>query len=1007
MVLANGLWYNMVLRKQNIDVPFKGGINQKTSAKHLKMSELRTLENGRYSKAGRIDKRYGYTNLGQDVNTGTLSSPAVLLSSGNELLMGSEDYLYSYSASDSTWYRKGELSIGKASIEQISGSPVSSSFLDVISNGGIRVAMWKETNYHYAVYDESTGSSIIPKASLPSAQKNPRLVSTDNDIFILYGDSSTNIQFTRIPLSNPDSTTSGSFTNDLHTNGAFDSVGYGSNIFIFHRSNSATGSKIIRVNVNTLTIDLVQTETNSFPASGAEIGMRVYYSTSASKEHIAVAMPQSASNSLALRVWDLDFSTVVPFTGVFASGNNMRFPIISLADDDATEIDVIYTRLGASSVDDWVQYTRYNATSGSVEGGSIIMRSVSTTSRAIYRDGTSYFNVVHSSALQPTYFTITLGGKVVSKFTAGQGGDSTTHERASNFSLTSTSNLYVCGVLKKGRIISGDGTDLYAVLNPYFGTLDLSGAQAITTTEVNNNLLIGGGILRSYDGQSATEYGFHLYPEGVSIAETTGGSIPTTSGPYLIQVVYEWTDARGVRFQSAPSIAQTITMTGSNNRIQVTVPSLRITDKSSDTSLTDRSAIKIRVFMSEASGTILHFATEVDNPDILTTDSVTINVDNVASPSAELLYTTGGVIENIAPPAHGYTFTHNNHLVLVGLENPLEVAISKDIKPLNGPGFNEDLLLRFDPLGGGCVAGASMDSYMIIFKETATYVVSGEAPNDLGVNSTFSAPQLVSPDIGCKDVKSIVQTPMGIMLKTNKGIRLLTRSLQYTYIGDKVEDYNSNTIVSSDILKDTNEIRFVTDAGITLVYNYYFKRWCTFTTPNAVDATTWKTSEYVYLTPTKVMQEDSSTYLDDGSYVQTTIRTGWIRLGDLQGYLRAYRVALIGEYHTNHVFQVKQFYDYSDIVRGETNITASSLVNTGTYGDSDTYGDDSYYGGSDQDEVYQTRIHLARQKCESISFEIVDSIQGTNIGQGFSLEGLSVQVGGKNGIFKTSTTRTR
>ena len=997
----------MVLRKQNIDVPFTGGLNQKVSNKLLKPSEMRKLENGRYLKNGRIDKRYGYTNLGQDVNTGTLASPSVLLSSGNELLMGSEDYLYSYSAADSTWYRKGELSIGRAAIEQISGSPVSASNVDVISNNGIRVAVWKETNYHYAVYDESTGSSIIPKATISAAQKNPRLVKTSNDIFILYGDSGTNIQFTRIPLSNPDSASSGSFINDLHANGAFDCIGLDANIFVFHRVSGTGDSKISRIDVDTLSVDLSQTISGAGPASAAEIGMSTYCVTSLAKDQIAVAYTTSASNVLAFQAWDVSLTTTFGAVGLLGSGLNVAYPIISPADDDASEVHVMYTRIDSPATNSWVNRQTVGATTGSAISAGVVMRSVQITSKGIYRNGTTYFNVVHSSSLQPTYFTITQGGKVVSKYTAGQGGDDTVQERVSNFSLTSTSNLYVCGVLKKGRIISGDGTDLYAVLNPYFGTLDLSGAQAITTTEVNNNLLIGGGILRSYDGQSATEYGFHLYPEDVSIAEATGGSIPTTTGPYLIQVVYEWTDARGVRFQSAPSIAQTITLTGSNNRIQVTVPSLRITDKNSDTSLTDRSAIKIRVFMSEASGTILHFATEVDNPDILTTDSVTINVDSVASPSAELLYTTGGVIENIAPPAHRYTFTHNNHIVLVGLENPLEVAISKDIKPLNGPGFNEDLLLRFDPLGGDCVAGASMDSYMIIFKETATYVVSGEAPNDLGVNSTFSAPQLVSPDIGCKDVKSIVQTPMGIMLKTNKGIRLLTRSLQYTYIGDKVEDYNSNTIVSADILKDTNEIRFVTDAGITLVYNYYFKRWCTFTTPNAVDATTWKSSEYVYLTSSKVMQEDSSTYLDDGSYVRTTIRTGWIRLGDLQGYLRAYRVALIGEYHTNHVFQVKQFYDYSDIVRGTTSITASSLVNTATYGESATYGDDSYYGGSDQDEVYQTRIHLARQKCESISFEIVDSIQGTNIGQGFSLEGLSVQVGGKNGIFKTSTTRTR
>ena len=304
------------------------------------------------------------------------------------------------------------------------------------------------------------------------------------------------------------------------------------------------------------------------------------------------------------------------------------------------------------------------------------MRSVSVASRVLYKDGVGYLNVVHSSSLQPTYFTVTSSGKVVAKFTAGQSGDESLIHRPSNFTLTSIANTYVCGVLKKGRIISGSGATLFAVLNPYFGTLELSGAKSFTSAQVNDDFLIGGGILRSYDGQSATEYGFHIYPEDVTVSETTGGSIATTTGPYSIQAIYEWTDARGVRFQSAPSIAKTITLTGSNDRIQVTVPSLRITDKSGDTSLTARSAVKIRVFMTEASGTVHHFAAETDNPDILTTDSVTINLDSVADSSAELLYTTGGVIENIAAPSHRFLFTHNNRVVLVGTENPNQAVIS-------------------------------------------------------------------------------------------------------------------------------------------------------------------------------------------------------------------------------------------------------------------------------------------------------------------------------------------
>ncbi len=995
----------MTLRKKMVDLPFIDGINQKISQKLLLAPNLLELENGRYLKEGKISKRYGYTNLGQEVNTGTLNTPAAIESIRDELLMASADSLYTYAAKDSTWYKKGELSSGRTEISQVSGSPTTAKNIDVMSKNGIRCVVWAEDQYYYSVIDENTGSAIVDKAVLYATVSgtSPRLIATQSDIFILYNDTGTNLVYVQVPTTNPSATTTGNLFTDLHSNGSFDAVGTDTHFYVLYRVDSTSNCDYARVIPSTLTADLTQTITGADPSSSKELCLYSYFSTSENKTIINLAYP--VSSALKAHATDVVLTFLYSAQSITTAGTWGQITI-GQSNSDGSEVKYFMTTSAASASDDYVRESTVD-TDGNVSGEGVFMRSVSIASKVLYKDGVGYFNVVHSSDLQSTYFTVTSDGKVVAKFTAGQSGDESLIHRPSNFALTSTANTYVCGVLKKGRIISGSGATLYAVLNPYFGTLELSGAKSFTSTKVNDDFLIGGGILRSYDGQSATEYGFHLYPEGVTVGETTGGSLPTTTGPYSFQVIYEWTDARGVRFQSAPSIAVTHTLTASNDRIQITVPSLRITDKSGDTALTSRAPVKIRVFMTDASETVHHFAAETDNPDITTTDSVTINIDTVAAPSAELLYTTGGVIENIAAPSHRYLFTHDNRIILVGTENPNQIRFGKDIKPLTGVGFNEDFSINLDPLGGKIISGASMDNYMIIFKESATYAIAGAGPNDLGIGSTYSAPQLISSDIGCKDLKSIVQTPDGLILKTNKGIYLLSRSLKYAYIGANVEDFNSSEVISSDILKDSNEIRFVTDNNITLVYNYYFDRWSTFTTPGALDATTWQDSKYVYLTSTKVMQEDSTTYLDDGSYVRTKIRTGWIKLSTMQGYQRVYRAALIGEYHTNHIFQVKQYYNYSDIVKGTTSITANTLVNTATFGDSATFGDDDYFGGSENDEVYQTRIHLSQQKCESISFEIIDSIQGSNIGQGFSLEGLSLQVGGKAGIFKSSTTRTK
>lgn len=992
----------MALKKRNIDIPLAGGLNQKVTSKLLAPPSLLKLENGRYLKEGRISKRYGYTNLGQAVNTGTLNTPSALGAIRDELLMISADSLYTYSNTDSKWYRKGELSIGSTNINQISASPMAADGVDVVTSEGVRCAVWLEgTTYYYSVFDENTKAAIVDKATLVTSAGSiyPRLVAVTGNIYILYN-SGTNLVYLRIPTSEPNTSSTANLYTTLDSSGAFDAYGLGDHFYLVFRITGTGNARISKVNQDA-TVVATQTIVADFGAH-TDVDVLAFNSESANKVLIYLGWVDSSNN---IKTQAFDINLVSQFTAAtIETLANVNQLIITPNSTDGSTVGY-FTAISAGDTKDYYIRKATVDTSGTITGTGTFMRSVGLASRGAYKDGVSYFNVLHDSTLQPTYFTVTDAGKVVAKFAASEGGDHSSTRRPSNFSAVD-STAYIWGLLKKGRIQSENAT-LFAILTPQVGTLSLDAAKSSISTIINDDYLIAGGILRSYDGQSATEYGFHLFPEDVSLAETTGGGLPTTSGPYSIQVIYEWTDARGVRTQSAPSVAQTITLTGSNTQIDVTVPALRVTDKSPDTGLISRSDIKVRAFMTEASGTVHYFNVEVDNPDITSTDSVTLNITTAADTSKEILYTSGGIVENIAPPSHNYIFTHDNRPIILGLEDPNQIRFGKDIKPLTGVGFNEDFVINLDPLGGDTIAGASMDNYMIIFKETATYAISGSGPNDAAQGSTYSTPQLISSDIGCKDPKSVLQTPDGIMLKTNKGIYLLTRSLEFLYLGAAVEDFNSTTIVSSDILKDSNEIRFVTNDSVTLVYNYFFKRWSTFTTPGALDATTWQASKYVYLTSSKVMQEDANTYLDDGSYVKTKIRTGWIRLTGLQGFQRVYRAALIGEYHNDHTFQVKQYYDYSDIVRATTNITASTLINTSTYGDSTTYGSDDFFGGSENDEVYQTRIHLLRQKCESISLEIEDALNGANAGQGFSLEGISLLVGGKSGLFRTNSTRTQ
>ena len=103
-----------------------------------------------------------------------------------------------------------------------------------------------------------------------------------------------------------------------------------------------------------------------------------------------------------------------------------------------------------------------------------------------------------------------------------------------------------------------------------------------------------------------------------------------------------------------------------------------------------------------------------------------------------------------------------------------------------------------------------MDEKLVIFKESAIFYLSGDGPNNLGQQDTFIKPELVSSDIGCININSVVLTPDGLMFKSKKGIYLLSRSMQLAYIGANVEAFNDLKVSSAIVVPEENQVRFTT-----------------------------------------------------------------------------------------------------------------------------------------------------------------------------------------------------
>lgn len=434
--------------------------------------------------------------------------------------------------------------------------------------------------------------------------------------------------------------------------------------------------------------------------------------------------------------------------------------------------------------------------------------------------------------------------------------------------------------------------------------------------------------------------------------------------------------------------------------VTLTIPTLRVTDK-----VAPRGPVIIIVYRTEDSQDTFYQVSSVTSPIINDTsvDTVTF-VDTEAD--AEILgnptlYTNGGVVENIAPPASSYVTTFMDRVILIPEENGNQFWYSKQVIPGVPVEFSDLFVENIDAIGGDLIAGARMDGNFILLKESLLFYITGSGPDATGGNNTFSDPQPIACDGGCIDKKSVILTPAGLLYKSQKGIYLLTRNLIPQYIGADVEAFNNNSIVSVNLIENTQQVRFCLDNNTALVYDYFMQQWSVFTNHNAADSVIFQ-GEFTYLNPSgQVFYETPGQYTDNGNFIKLKIQTAWLSFAGLQSFQRVYRMLFLGAYFNPHNLIVQAAYDFNPYATQQSVVMASKLQ-TGVYGSDAVYGKTSPYGGSYP--LYQYKVNFTRQKCESIQLTFEDAQTTLNYGQNFSMSSFAFEVGQKTGLNKMPAT---
>lgn len=975
----------MALQKQLAVLPIDKGLDTKMDPKQEELGFLRKAENIVYETLRMLRKRNGYDQVDlYDVNNEPLEEPIILAKYKTELLTLSESKLYSYSTSRQKWTNKGSLHSTSAQSHNVVKNANNQSQIDSIVVDGFGVFVWKDSSggIRYSVQDLTDNSFLVSDASVSATGERPVLAHIQSYMYIIYGDGA-NIKYRKFSILNPANLgVATSIVSDRHlTLGLIDAESSGSKIFVTY--NSATELSVFSINQD-------DTTSSVFGVTGETAGVALDIMVT-SAFRVIITYSNGAAVKYVVFPYTLAATILAP-TIIEAIANVKTCHTLELS---VGSYRAYYEVQQSGQSNNYIKQAN-TTVAGSVTGIAVFKRSVGLGARGFSRNGDIYILAVHESDVQSSYFLFHESGYLVTKF-ANQTASSVITYGVLQPILFWQNDTYIVPLIVRSRLQSDNGT-FFSTDGVAVSLLNFSPQFPYSNALMADGLHICAGVLRLYDGNTVTEHGFHVFPEVLSFTPaSTGGFL--SDGNYGYVAVYRWTDNTGKDHRSAPTqLPLTVVLTGgtSTQMVTVTVPTLRITDKSN---------VVLELYRTESNGTTYYKVTDDLNPVMNDTTVDTKNIVDTISDttliSRELLYTTGGVLENIAAPASFQIAAYNGDRLAVVGEEANRVFFSKQIGEGRPVEFTDAIYRDVDPVGGPITSIQSMNDKLIMYESDAAFYVSGDGPNNLGQQDTLTKPEIISTDIGCTEATSIVLTPVGIMFKSRKGIWLLNSGLALQYLGARAEEFNSQTVTSAQVVGELNQIRFTLDTDRALVYNYQLDKWATFENHGARSAIVIG-NDYWYLREDGVLyKENRDSFSDAGSPVKMRLETGWLSLVDLQGFQRAYHAMLLGTFKSSHKLRIKVAYDFVDAWVQEKLIDPMDFINPTAYGEDSPYGNASPYGGDGN--LYEMRVDFMRQKCTSIKLLIEDAQDVA--GEGLNLSSITLRVGAKEGSNKLSANR--
>lgn len=1045
----------MALNFQLLQFPFRFGIAEGTDPHAVPPGTLTVAENAVWRKGGRIEKRYGTSALTTATSAGgTLSAAARLFTRGTQLCVVDGTSLYAYSEATSKWAELSRVPDVGLTWEPLldTSEGVSSADCGLGTNGAMVVA-WRSgdptgttlpTGHLFVeVVDRTTGATLVSPTEITDIAVGVRVLVSGTTAFVVYAtDDGAGDRFIRVlPIDLVALAPSFSvinLRNDLASDNIFAALLVDGNIVIAY-PDSANDLKLYSYSYTApstftqLATGGITSETGTAfhyldmdGVSGESLYL-VYFETTGQKVRFAAAN----ASTLVETVAPVDLET-----GVVAASFNALVKRLS-----ATTVIAGYT------VYDNTAATHRATTKLLSNAGAITTSATRGTyhtqwiSRPFVQNGKTYaalsdYPYATSGTSSPFPGTVTY---LVEIETDSKGGvlDFIPHRYVGKIEQT-IGGVFRRNGLSSPMTVSATETDLVVpllVTAPPKVSNWRQGLKRVSVTcgasapldlwrgaTYGSETYVAGAVLSAFDGRILFDYGASRAP--FLRPQTTGAGGGMAAGSYLYAVVQEFRSAAGVLHRSMTGVSQSAAVVGALGKATVTphvlgMQTKQTLDNGGIVTTATPVPINFAVYRTTvgATGALQRLTYEPSYNTIkceangATASLVDTVADadiggSVALSTRPAIYTAGGILEDEAPPAFTTMLLHKQRLWGVD-GSGRQVWYSKSFLDDQGvaPGFSASFRQSFDqPI----TALASLDEKLIAFWAGGVYVLYGgdQGPLPTGNGSDLQGPMVVQSDVGCINPRSVVSTPDGVMFQSARGLFLLTRKLEVTWIGRPVQDTLEAypNITSAVLVAKRSEIRFTANnaagaAGVVLVYNYVEGQWSTskytaggFYGAAIADACMWN-GVWTFATPTgRVYEESEATYRDGGAaWVPLTLTTAWISAAGPVAYQSVRNLQLAGVANTNHQLTIAAAFDSDATIRQTHTFVDGSAVTT-------------------IGPLEECLVSIGtRRKCSAIQFTISDAAPatlGVGTGQGPSLHTMGLEVGGKKGFVVVPATKT-